>query len=192
MAPRGSKVKTSTASQRLEKKLQERRDEKISAEKAEDMKVVEELKAEGNALFAAGDNLGAVEKFTECIELDESNHVFFSNRSAANLNLKRTRDAVADAQECTNLKRDWPKGWSRLGAALLADGQASSACAAYKTGLKLDPDSEPMQQGLKLAEEAAKEEESAKAEEKEQKAGEGYPAEEVEPVIGIDLGTTIS
>merc|ERR1719272_867208 len=123
--------------------------------------MAETLKNEGNALFTSGNNLGALAKFSEAIELDPKNHVYFSNRSGANLKLLRTRDAVADAMKCTGIKPDWPKGWSRLGAALLADRQAASALGAYRTGLKLDPKNEPLLQGLALAEVAAKEGEAA-------------------------------
>merc|ERR1719291_600688 len=116
-----------TASQRLEKKLAERRDEAAKVAEVEKTETAEELKNEGNALFTAGDNLGALAKFSQAIDIDDKNHVLFSNRSGTNLKLMRTRDAVADAERCTQLKADWPKGWSRLGAALLADKQAVAA-----------------------------------------------------------------
>merc|ERR1711957_1029857 len=158
-----TKKPTTSATARLEKKLNERRDEKIQAEEKEGKELSEELKNEGNALFTSGNTLAALEKFSDAIELDEKNHVLFSNRSGANLKLLRTRDAVADAQQCTNLKKDWPKGWSRLGAALLADKQAAAAVGAYRVGLKLDPTNEALVQGLALAEPAAKAEEEAAA-----------------------------
>jgi len=191
---RGGNKKTTTASQRLEKKLQSRQDEAVKAAEEERGATAEELKNEGNALFTAGNSLGALKKFSEAIELDDRNHVLFSNRSGANLKLLRTRDAVADAEACTGLKPDWPKGWSRLGAALLADKQAAKALSAYQTGLKLDPLSEACLQGVAVAEPAAKaEEEAAKAEKKEaEKEEQAEAPKEVDPVIGIDLGTTFS
>lgn len=178
----------------MEQKLKARQAEKEVAAAKEQSEAAEQLKAEGNALFQAGDSLGALDKFTDAIELDPSNHVLFSNRSGANLKLLRTRDAVADAERCTALKPDWPKGWSRLGAALVADRQPAAACGAYRTGLKFEPANEAMLQGLAAAEAAAKQDDEvskrAKAEE-EAAAAEEKPRE-VEPVIGIDLGTTFS
>jgi len=184
--------KASTASSRLQAKLQSKKDEEVAAEEAQKAAGVDELKAEGNTLLAAGNALGAVEKFSDAIDLDPGNHILFSNRSAANLTLLRTRDAVADARHCTNLKPDWPKSWSRLGAALLADSQATASCSAYQTGLKLEPGSALMKEGYALALVAAKGEAAeTKAEEKEGDAD--APANvDVEPVIGIDLGTTFS
>eukprot|EP00927_Polykrikos_kofoidii_P009782 TRINITY_DN140_c0_g1_i6.p1 TRINITY_DN140_c0_g1~~TRINITY_DN140_c0_g1_i6.p1 ORF type:complete len:770 (-),score=183.36 TRINITY_DN140_c0_g1_i6:158-2467(-) len=190
---RGGK-KTSTASGRLEQKLKDRQAEKAAAEEKEKAEAAEELKNEGNALFQSGDTLGALKKFTEAIEMDGNNHVLFSNRSGANLKLLRTRDAVADAQRCTAIKPDWGKGWSRLGAAFLADRQPAAACTAFRTGLKLDPSSEAMLKGLSEAEAAAKllEEETKKENIDKEAAAAAEQPRDVEPVIGIDLGTTFS
>eukprot|EP00928_Gymnodinium_smaydae_P075157 TRINITY_DN58168_c0_g1_i1.p1 TRINITY_DN58168_c0_g1~~TRINITY_DN58168_c0_g1_i1.p1 ORF type:complete len:769 (+),score=189.85 TRINITY_DN58168_c0_g1_i1:54-2360(+) len=190
--------KRSSASSRLQKKLQDKQLEKQKAEEEERLKEAEDFKNQGNALFTSGDMLGALDKFSEAIERDPKNHVLYSNRSGANLKLLRTRDAVSDAQTCTGLKPDWAKGWSRLGAALLADKQASAAVGAYKTGLKLEPANQALLEGLAAAEPAAKaEEEEAKkeaaaktAEEDAERAANGQ--KDVEPVIGIDLGTTFS
>ena len=41
------------------------------------------LKAEGNAAFSAGRYAEAVTHFSAAIELDPTNHVLYSNRSAA-------------------------------------------------------------------------------------------------------------
>jgi len=185
--------KTGTATDRLQKKLQARAEEVKNEEDQQDKEQAEIFKKEGNDLFAKGDNLGALAKFCEAIELDDENHVLYSNSSAANLKLERTRDAVADARKCVTLKPGWAKGWSRLGQALFADSQPAEAIGAYKTGLKLEPTNEAMLQGLAIAEPTAKaaEEELKMKAEKEKEETEKNPPE-VETVIGIDLGTTFS
>eukprot|EP00747_Dinoflagellata_sp_TGD_P061435 gnl/TRDRNA2_/TRDRNA2_152516_c0_seq1.p1 gnl/TRDRNA2_/TRDRNA2_152516_c0~~gnl/TRDRNA2_/TRDRNA2_152516_c0_seq1.p1 ORF type:complete len:843 (-),score=227.79 gnl/TRDRNA2_/TRDRNA2_152516_c0_seq1:76-2604(-) len=171
----------------------------------------EELQTAGKALFADGDSVGALQKWAEAIALDQNNkkeqhHVLYSNRCAANLKLLRTRDAVADARKCTELKPDWVKGWTRLGDALFADKQMAAATDAYEKGLKLEPDNSLLTERLTLAKEekaaaekaeaeAAKEAAAAKAaEEAAKKAAEEEAAKKLaeEPVIGIDLGTTYS
>jgi len=190
----GGRGKKSTASERLNKKLQTRHEEKTKAEEEEKKEFAEDFKIEGNEAFKQGNFLGALAKFSEAIACDPKDHVLYSNRSGTNLKLLRTRDAVSDAEQCTALKPDWAKGWSRLGAALLADKQALAAVGAYRTGLKLDPANEALQQGLELAEPAAKAETDAETQGKEAakaEEAEGQP-KEVEPVIGIDLGTTFS
>jgi len=156
----------------------------------------QKFKDEGNADFAAAKWLDALGKFTRAIEMDPTDHVFFSNRSATNLKLLRTRDAVSDAMECVRIKSSWPKGYSRLGAALLADMQPTEAQAAYQQGLKLEPAGAALLEGLKAANEAVEEEKKRVAEEEKQKeeaaAPPTAPAPEDSVVIGIDLGTTFS
>jgi len=173
----------------------------VDGAQEENKKAAEDLKTEGNELFTAGNFVGALAKFSEAIALDPQNHVLYSNRSGANLKLLRTRDAVADAEKCTSLKSDWAKGWSRLGTALLADKQAMASVGAYRTGLKLEPSNDALLQGLALAEPVAKEEEEAKKKAEEDKLAQEKAeasssstgaAKDVEPVIGIDLGTTFS
>lgn len=156
------------------------------------------FKEEGNAAFAAGQWEAALGKFTEAIKVDPKDHVFFSNRSAANLQLRRTRDAVSDAEECVRLNPSWAKGYSRLGAALLADMQAVAGQAAYEKGLRIDPNNASLLEGLALAKPAAEAEVARLAEEKKQEEAANAPAPpaSVSPedttVIGIDLGTTFS
>ena len=51
----------------------------------------------------------AVECYTEAISLDPSNHVFYSNRSAAYAKDKKYEQALSDAKKCVELKPDWGK-----------------------------------------------------------------------------------
>lgn len=53
------------------------------------------------------------------------------------------------------LKPDWPKGYSRLGAAHLGLGEHEAAISAYKKGLEIDPNNEPLKSGLADAQSAA-------------------------------------
>jgi L1 cell adhesion molecule like protein len=186
-----------TTQERLKAKVEE-------MERQEAAAAAEERKKEGNDLFAAGDNLGAVEKFSEGIKADPSNHILFSNRCAANLKLMRTRDAVSDGTKCTELKADWAKGWKRLGDAFFADRQSMAAIEAYQKGLELEPKDPGLLEGLALVEPVAKKEKEAKETEEEAEAAAkaklaadeaaraAAEPKELEPVIGIDLGTTFS
>lgn len=113
-----------------------------------------ELKAKGNAAFSSGNFAEAIIFFTEAIQLDPSNHVLYSNRSAAEASLKQYDKALEDAKKVVELKADWPKGYSRLGAAHFGLHQLQEAVEAYKKGLELDPKNEQLQQGLKDVEAA--------------------------------------
>ncbi|KAG6583161.1 Stress-induced-phosphoprotein 1 [Phytophthora cinnamomi] len=97
-----------------------------------------EWKAKGNAALSAGDAQQAVDCYSKAIALDPSDHVFYSNRSAAYLSLDDAARALADAELCIQAKADWPKGHSRKGAALHALRRYDEAAAAYGAGLQLD------------------------------------------------------
>jgi len=162
-----------------------------------------EHKAKGNECFQKRENTEAIKHFTAAISCDPSDHVFFSNRSAAYLNLGNAKDALADAKECIRLNPSWSKGYSRLGAALWKSGKLKEAKEAYESGLKLEPGSALLKQGRDdvakalessspEATEAPKETGSSEAAAEAKPNGSQEPQKEVEPVLGIDLGTTYS
>ena len=70
-----------------------------------------QFKDKGNAFLQAGDIAKAIESYTEAITLDPSNHVFFSNRSAAYAKDQKYEQALTDAKKCVELKPDWGKVW---------------------------------------------------------------------------------
>ncbi|KAL2472458.1 Hsp70-Hsp90 organizing protein 3 [Abeliophyllum distichum] len=113
-----------------------------------------EAKAKGNAAYAAGNFTDAVRHFTEAINLAATNHVLFSNRSAAYASLNKFSEALSDAQKTVELKPDWSKGYSRLGAAHVGLHSYNDAVSAYKKGLEVDPNNEPLKSGLTDAEAA--------------------------------------
>ncbi|EXJ59468.1 stress-induced-phosphoprotein 1 [Cladophialophora psammophila CBS 110553] len=106
------------------------------------------LKAEGNKAFAAKDFTTAVEKFSQAIELDPTNHVLYSNRSGAYASIKEYTKALEDANKTTELKPDWAKGWGRKGAAQHGLGDLVGAKDAFEEALKLEPSNAQARQGL--------------------------------------------
>ena len=74
-----------------------------------------EFKAKGNAALAAGNEKEAIEHYSSAIALDPSNHVFFSNRSAAYCKLGQYEKGLEDAEECIRINPTWSKvGRKRL------------------------------------------------------------------------------
>ncbi|RPB22888.1 hypothetical protein L211DRAFT_309410 [Terfezia boudieri ATCC MYA-4762] len=65
--------------------------------------MADQLKAEGNAAFAKKDFNKAIECFTKAIELDASNHVLYSNRSACYASQKNFDKALEDAEKTTRM-----------------------------------------------------------------------------------------
>ncbi|VFQ70759.1 unnamed protein product [Cuscuta campestris] len=116
--------------------------------------MAEEAKSKGNAAFSAGDYAEAVRHFTEAINLAPTNHVLYSNRSAAHASLGNFSDALSDAQKTVELKPDWSKGYSRLGAAHLGLRNYDGAVSAYKKGLEFDPNNDALKSGLADAQSA--------------------------------------
>ncbi|EFX03578.1 heat shock protein sti1 [Grosmannia clavigera kw1407] len=118
------------------------------------MATADELKALGNKAIAAKNYDEAIEKFTEAIAIDPSNHILFSNRSAAYASKKDWDHALEDAEKTTTLKPDWAKGWSRKGTALYGKRDLVPAYEAYKEGLKIDPNNAGMKNDLASVERA--------------------------------------
>jgi stress-induced-phosphoprotein 1 len=86
--------------------------------------------------------------FTEAIEIEPTNHILYSNRSAAYASKKDYKSALTDAEKTTEIKPDWAKGWGRKGAAMHGLGDLLGAHDAYEEGLKLDPNNAQNKSGL--------------------------------------------
>ncbi|KAE9596787.1 hypothetical protein Lal_00008008 [Lupinus albus] len=117
--------------------------------------MADEAKAKGNAAFSSGDYTAAIRHFSDAISLSPTNHVLYSNRSAAYASLQNYTEAFTDAKKTVELKPDWSKGYSRLGAAHIGLGQHSDAVSAYKKGLEIDPNNDALKSGLADAQSAA-------------------------------------
>lgn len=111
----------------------------------------EEFKAKGNAAFQAGNNAEAINWFTSAIGSDPTNHILYSNRSAAYCASEQYGKALEDANKVTELKPDWAKGWSRKGAALHGKKDYDGAIEAYNKGLSLEPGNETYKKGIEEA-----------------------------------------
>jgi tetratricopeptide (TPR) repeat protein len=82
------------------------------------------------------------------LRLDEENHVLLSNRCAAYMGMGQYHAALEDATFVCELAPQWPKGHSRLAAALSALGNFAESVQAYKTCLQLDPGNEQVREAL--------------------------------------------
>jgi len=85
-------------------------EEKYKVEAQANMK-----KHAGNKAFSNGDYPTAIKRFTEAIEITPENHLLYSNRSMAYIQLKDWEDALQDAIKCTELAADFAKGHFRKG-----------------------------------------------------------------------------
>ena len=90
------------------------------------------------------------EVWTLCrgLELDSTNHVLLSNRSAAYIGLEDYELALQDANACLNANPDFVKGYSRQAVAYAKLNQPGFAEAAYRKGLAKDSSNAALKQGL--------------------------------------------
>lgn len=115
---------------------------------------VSELKAQGNASFAAKDYDNAIKHYTDAIAAAESQgeqdgvHVLYSNRSASFAGLKNWSAALEDAETTIRLNPSFAKGYGRKGGALHGARRYDEAIAAYHAGLEAVPGDAALQKGL--------------------------------------------
>lgn len=105
------------------------------------------LKEKGNKALAADSFEEAIAAYTEAIDLDPSNYVLFSNRSAAYAKAGKYELALKDADQTIALNPTWAKGYSRKGSALSYMEKYVEAFEVYQKGLEIDPNNNALQQG---------------------------------------------
>ena len=115
-----------------------------------------DCKAKGNEFLKTQDYDVAISWYTTAIEKDATQHVFYSNRSAAYLAKGDAEAALKDGIACIDAKPDWAKGYNRKGCAHHALKQYDEAIATFESGLKIAPDSALLTGPMKEAK-AAKE-----------------------------------
>jgi len=79
----------------------------------------EQFKAAGNAALQSNNLTEAIENYTKAINADGTNHVYYSNRSAAYLKKGDGNNALEDANSTIAINPEFSKGYSRKGGELL-------------------------------------------------------------------------
>lgn len=106
------------------------------------------MKDKGNKALQEGKYDEAVKCYTEGIAVDPSNHVLYSNRSAAYAKAEKYSQALEDAEKTVTLQPTWAKGYSRKGSALAYLGNIEESIKAYETALQLDPSNAQIKDSL--------------------------------------------
>ncbi|CAI7787837.1 unnamed protein product, partial [Closterium sp. NIES-53] len=122
---------------------------------------MEALKQKGNEAFKKGQFSAAalayrraLEAAAESGEAPRETASLHSNLSCSLLKLGHREEALEAAQQCTELREEWNKGWFRKGEALFALQRYDEAEEAYRQALDRAPDDATVKQCLLLALEA--------------------------------------
>ena len=116
------------------------------------MSSAEELKQLGNKAFAEKNYARAIDLYTDAIDMDPTNYSLYSNRSASYCASQKYAQAAADARKVIEIKPDWPRGHTRLGAALQGQKDWQGAADAFKKALELDPNNAGAKEDLATCE----------------------------------------
>lgn len=108
-------------------------------------------KLQGNNFFRRRKYEDAIEAYTNAISKQGDKALFWSNRSACYLAMKRYDQALYDAEICRRLDSTWPKGCFRLAAARMALGLYEDAAVAAFEGCKLDDRNDELKSILREA-----------------------------------------
>lgn len=123
----------------------------------EDKREAERLKNEGNDLMKQERYEEALKNYTNAIQLDCKNPVYFCNRAAAYSKLNNHVFAIEDCQRAVQIDPSYSKAYGRMGLAYASLNDHIKAKHYYEKAINLDPHNESFRNNLRIAEEKARE-----------------------------------
>ncbi|KAM5579974.1 serine/threonine-protein phosphatase 5 [Rosa sericea] len=114
----------------------------------------EEIKLLANEAFKAHKYSQAIDLYTQAIELNSKNAVYYANRSFAHLKLEEYGSAIQDASMAIEVDPRYSKGYYRRGAASLAMGKFKEALKDFQQVKKICPNDPDATKKLKECEKA--------------------------------------
>ncbi|KAF7815769.1 serine/threonine-protein phosphatase 5 isoform X1 [Senna tora] len=99
----------------------------------------EEFKLQANEAFNARKYSQAIDLYTQAIELNSRNAVYWANRAFAHLRLEEYGSALQDATKAIEVDPKYSKGYYRRGAAHLAMGKFKEALKDFQQVKKMCP-----------------------------------------------------
>uniref|UniRef100_H2LC95 Small glutamine-rich tetratricopeptide repeat-containing protein beta n=1 Tax=Oryzias latipes TaxID=8090 RepID=H2LC95_ORYLA len=123
----------------------------------EDIERAEQLKNEGNNHMKEENYRCALDCYTQAIDLDLRNAVYYCNRAAAHSKLGNYTEATSDCERAIGIDPTYSKAYGRMGLALTAMNKYPEAISYFKKALVLDPDNDTYKSNLKIAEQKQRE-----------------------------------
>jgi len=126
---------------------------KEEEEKAKQRRIeeAEVKKGEGNTLLRESKTEEAIEKYTEAINLNPNNAIYYANRAAAYTTLRRHDKAIEDCKRAVIVDPKYSKAYSRMGLAYFSLGRYHEAVHAYERANELEPNNDSILQSLEIA-----------------------------------------
>ncbi|KAJ7225944.1 cytoplasmic protein [Mycena pura] len=118
---------------------------------ADDKVKADKFKQSGNTLMSSKQYDQAIEAYSQAIDADPTNPVYYSNRAAAYSSKGAHLAAVGDAEQAISLDAQFIKAYHRLGHAQYSLADFPAAADAFERGLKLDPNNVGLKSGLENA-----------------------------------------
>ncbi|XP_050381256.1 serine/threonine-protein phosphatase 5 isoform X1 [Argentina anserina] len=119
-----------------------------------DVSRAEELKLLANEAFKAHKYSQAIDLYSQAIEQNSQNAVYWANRSFAHLKLEEYGSAIQDASKAIEVDPRYSKGYYRRGAASLAMGKFKEALKDFQQVKRLCPNDPDATKKLKECEKA--------------------------------------
>nr|GMD84247.1 serine/threonine-protein phosphatase 5 isoform X2 [Ipomoea batatas] len=114
----------------------------------------EQLKLRANEAFKAHKFGQAIDLYTQAIELNSKNAVYWANRALAHTKLEEYGSAIQDATKAIEVDPKYSKGYYRRGAAYLAMGKFKDALKDFQQVKRLCPNDPDATKKLKECEKA--------------------------------------
>ncbi|XP_042010795.1 serine/threonine-protein phosphatase 5-like [Salvia splendens] len=114
----------------------------------------EEFKVQANEAFKAHKYSQAIGLYTQAIELNKDNAVYWANRAFAHTKLEEYGSAIQDASSAIEIDPKYSKGYYRRGAAYLAMGKFKEALKDFQQVKRLCPNDPDAAKKLKECEKA--------------------------------------
>jgi len=109
----------------------------------------DEFKSTADSHFRSKSYALAIQAYQDALQLDPTNHIILSNKSAAHLANGEKSKALHDAKKCVEHASSWAKGHTRLAAAMASLGRFNEAASVYSKVLNdLDPNNSIAKKGL--------------------------------------------
>eukprot|EP01100_Stratorugosa_tubuloviscum_P004113 TRINITY_DN2014_c1_g1_i1.p1 TRINITY_DN2014_c1_g1~~TRINITY_DN2014_c1_g1_i1.p1 ORF type:complete len:418 (-),score=222.37 TRINITY_DN2014_c1_g1_i1:51-1304(-) len=124
-------------------------------EKRNTTKTAEDWKEEGNNFFRDTKYIEALEAYSKAIELDATNHIYYTNRSTTYAYLWMGDKALKDADKAIEINPEWIRGYLRRSRALIMLGRVNEAILCLEKASELNADDSQIKTALLEARERA-------------------------------------